>query len=122
MNVAHIVKDVPEGSQVARVNSLVEKAFGKGFAGNWQIREAFDHRYMIQKDSLDSVAKETVFSQKFLRLIGGTRIRIAGLFEPPGGDGSTIVVPPKYLPQARTYATLYKSAFGKEVTVKLAPR
>jgi len=98
MNVAHIVKDVPEGSQVARVNSLVEKAFGKGFAGNWQIRE------------------------KFLRLIGGTRIRIAGLFEPPGGDGSTIIVPPKYLPQARTYATLYESAFGKEVTVKLAPR
>ncbi len=89
--------------RVPIVNGLLQKAFGFRFAGN------FDG-YEIPL----SKTNELVFivNRRFLGLH-----KVIGQFD--SDDGSSIRVLPEYASQARMYAEMFKTRFGKEVTVNL---
>ena len=92
--------------RVPAVNGLLEIAFGSRFAGNFG-------------DS-DTTPLPRINWLQFIvnrRFLGYHKI--IGKFD--SDDGSSIRVLPEYASQAKTYAEMFESQFGKGVTVNIDP-
>jgi hypothetical protein len=95
---------------VERVNPLIEKAFGKGFKGNYDnvsVSTFCNHEGLKEVGRLAMIAKNGFVSYRFAGELGASK----------EDDGSVIGVFLEYNKQAQKYADLYKKEFGKEVRV-----
>jgi len=109
-------------SIVDDVNPLIEKAFGRGFKGN----------YLTNVDSEGGSGVPSVDLEETDRLLLVARKRLGGLWRECAGqlgsncgserDGSVIAVHPEYEEKAKKYVELYNQKFGIEARVVLIDR
>lgn len=102
---------------VGIVNPLIEKAFGEGFKGNYDI--CLGSKEEI--NSLLAVARKKFIGMEVAGLVGHRQ----GSQADNGGhvyDGSLIAVFPQYEEEAREYIRLYENKTGKEGTIIITDR
>lgn len=107
--------------EINEVNELIEKAFGKGYKGNYD----YDYYGFFsdgQPRGLKEIDRLCLIGKKRLLGLSCSYAGQLGCHAGPEGDGSVIVVSREHKESAKEYARLYNQRTGKPVRIILDSR